>query len=97
MESARLLCTLAAKYDWELHQMDVKSAFLYEKLNKEEDIFLRPPQGIQLQGIKPEEALKLQVCIYELKQAAKRWYETYMEILIKIGFKRSNKDEEVFY
>ena len=77
--------------------MDVKPAFLYRKLNKEEDIYLRPPQGIELQGIKPEEALKLQVCIYELKQAAKRWYETYMEILIKIGFKRSNKDEEVFY
>ena len=81
MESARLLCALAAKYDWELHQMDVKSAFLYGKLEPGEDIYLRPPQGIQLKGIKPGEMLKLHVCIYGLKQAARRWYKTYMTIL----------------
>ena len=97
MESARLLCALAAKYDWELHQMDVKSAFLYGKLEPGEDIYLRPPQGIQLKGIKQGEMLKLHVCIYGLKQATRRWYKTYMNILYKIGFKHSSFDKGIFY
>lgn len=97
MESARLLCALAAKYDWELHQMDVKSAFLYGKLDPGEEIYLRPPQGVELKGIKPGEVLKLNVCLYGLKQAARRWYKTYMTILYRLGFQRSLVDEGVFY
>ena len=77
--------------------MDVKSIFLYEKLEPGEDIFLRPPQGIQLKRIKLGEMLKLHVCIYGLKQVARRWYKTYMSILYRIGFKHSSFDKGIFY
>ena len=41
--SIRLLLALTARYDWEIHQMDVKSAFLNGELN--EEIYMRPPPG----------------------------------------------------
>ena len=42
-ESLRLLLALAMLEDWEIHQLDVKSAFLNGVLNKE--IYMEQPQG----------------------------------------------------
>jgi hypothetical protein len=42
-ESLRLLLVLAALEDWEVHQLDVKSAFLNGVLN--EEIYMEQPQG----------------------------------------------------
>jgi hypothetical protein len=42
-ESLRLLLALAALEDWEVHQLDIKSAFLNGMLNKE--IYMEQPQG----------------------------------------------------
>ena len=41
--SIRLLLALTAHYDWEIHQMDVKSAFLNGELN--EEIYMQPLPG----------------------------------------------------
>lgn len=41
--SIKLLLALAAQYDWEIHQMDVKSAFLNGELD--EKIYMQPPPG----------------------------------------------------
>ena len=41
--SIQLLLALSACYDWEIYQMDVKSAFLNGELN--EEIYMRVPQG----------------------------------------------------
>ena len=42
-ESIRLLLALAALEDWEIHQLDVKSAFLNGVLD--EEIYMEQPQG----------------------------------------------------
>ena len=42
-ESLRLLLVLAALEDWEVHQLDVKSAFLNGVLD--EEIYMEQPQG----------------------------------------------------
>ena len=42
-ESLRLLLALATLEDWEIHQMDIKLAFLNGLL--EEEIFMEQPQG----------------------------------------------------
>ena len=42
-ESLQLLLALAALEDWEIHQMDIKSAFLNGILN--EEIYMEQPQG----------------------------------------------------
>ena len=41
--TVRVLLALAAHFDWEVHQMDVKKAFLYPKL--QESVYMAPPEG----------------------------------------------------
>ena len=47
-ESLRLLLVLAALEDWEIHQMDVKSAFLNSLLD--EEIYMEQPEGFVVPG-----------------------------------------------
>ena len=43
MNSIRLVLSLAASLKWEVHQMDVKSAFLHGDLH--EEIYMEQPIG----------------------------------------------------
>ena len=43
MNSIHLVLSLAASYKWEVHQMDVKSAFLHRDLH--EEIYMEQPSG----------------------------------------------------
>ena len=43
LESVRLLLGLAAKHDWEIRQINVKTAYLYGDLD--EEIYMEPPEG----------------------------------------------------
>ena len=62
-----------------------------------EDIYMKPPVGIKLKGIQPGQVLKLEACLYGLKQAERRWYDTLRAILEKIGFQRSNFDHGLYH
>ena len=41
--TVRVLLVLAAHFDWEVHQIDVKKAFLYPKL--QDSVYMAPPEG----------------------------------------------------
>ena len=43
MDSIRLVLAIATLNRWDVHHMDVKSAFLHGEL--EEDIYMRQPKG----------------------------------------------------
>ena len=73
LASARAILSMAAAHDMEIHQMDVKSAYLYGKLDESEKIYMRPPPGINI-GVKAGQCLKLKLALYRLKQASRRWY-----------------------
>eukprot|EP00253_Pinus_taeda_P021660 PITA_21660 len=47
MNSVRLVFSLAASFKWEVHQMDVKSAFLHGDLH--EEIYMEQPIGLYKQ------------------------------------------------
>ena len=79
-----------------IHQMDVKSAYLYGKLDDNEQIYMKAPPGIDI-GVKPGQVLKLKLALYGLKQAGRRWYQKFREIMTQVGLKRSDFDHAVFY
>ena len=61
------MLALAALYDWHITGLDVKTAFLYEKLD--EELFMEQPEGFVQLG-KECKVLHLLHTIYGLKQAA---------------------------
>jgi hypothetical protein len=87
LESIRIICALAAKYDLELDQMDVSTAYLNGVLN--EEIYISPPEGVPIQdGF----CWKLKKSIYGLKQAGRTWNRTLDAALTQIGFQQLNAE-----
>ena len=62
---------LMARYDLELHQMDVKTVFLNEDL--EENVYMAQPKSFVMEG-KERMGYRLKKSIYGLKQASRQWY-----------------------
>ena len=48
MESTQVLLHIGASLVWEIHQMDVKAAFLHGNL--EEEVFMEQPEGMKKPG-----------------------------------------------
>jgi hypothetical protein len=60
--------TLVAHYDLELHQMDVKTAFLNGDLEK--NVYMAQPKGFVVEE-KESMGCRLKKSIYSLKQASR--------------------------
>lgn len=79
-----------------IHQMDVKSAYLYGTLDDSEQIYMKAPLGIDI-GVKPGQVLRLKLALYRLKQASRQWYMRFREIMTQLGLKRSDFNHAVFH
>ena len=92
-QSIRTLAALVARRDLELHQMDVKTAFLNGELEKE--IYMKQPKGSVVQG-NEDKVYKVNRALYELKQASRQWYKKFHQAIGEIGFV-PNKADTCFY
>ena len=93
LKSVRILLAIAAYHDYEIWQMDVKTAFLNGNLL--EDVYMTHPEGFDI----PEESqkiCKLQRSIYGLKQASRSWNLRFDETVKQYGFIK-NEDEPCAY
>jgi len=81
--SIRILLTLAAHLDLEVHQMDIKTAFLNRDL--EHEIFMHPPPGCAEYGGN-NMVWRLEKSLYGLKQASWSWYMKAKNELLKLAF-----------
>ena len=68
LKSIRILFAIAAYYDYEIRQIDVKTAFLNGYL--EEDVYMVQPEGF-VDPKHPNKVCKLKKSIYGLKQASR--------------------------
>ena len=84
---------LVSHYDCELHQMDVKTAFLNEDL--EEDVYMDQPVGFAEEG-KEHMVCKLKRSIYGLKQASRQWYLKFNDTIVSFGFKENTVDRCIY-
>jgi hypothetical protein len=82
----RLLLAIMVVQGWHPQQVDVKSAFLYSDL--EEEIFMTLTEGRR----EKSKTVRLQKCIYGLKQSIQKWYEQLTQHFINYGFIKSNFD-----
>jgi len=107
LEYVRLVLAIAAKYDLEIHQMDVCPAFLGVDL--EEVIYMHPAQGyfpLVHNGSRDNDrrftktswkiVLCLRKCLDGLRQSLHSWYGTFKDIVISTGFEASPVDGGLF-
>ena len=80
-------------HDFELEQLDVKTAFLHGEL--EEDNYMEQPEGFVIPG-KEKLFCKLKKSLYGLKQSPRQWYKRFDTFMLSQGFKRSNYDSCVY-
>ncbi|GJW65895.1 putative ribonuclease H-like domain-containing protein [Tanacetum coccineum] len=73
--------------------MDVKSDFLYGKI--EEEVYVCQPAGFKDQDF-PNKVYKVEKALYGLHQALKTWYETLLTYLLDNGFQRGKIDKTLF-
>ena len=91
--SIRTLLSIVAMRDFELEQLDVKTAFLHGEL--EEDIYMDQPEGF----VVPEKenfVYRLKKSLYGLKQSPRQWYKIFDSFMLSHGFMWSNYDSCVY-
>ena len=93
-DSPRVLISIAASLNLELHQLDVKTAFLYGDLD--EEFYVQQPEGFIQPG---EEHLvcRLHKPLYGLKQSPQKWNEKFDSFLIQFGLSRSTADPCIYF
>nr|GFA68980.1 putative ribonuclease H-like domain-containing protein [Tanacetum cinerariifolium] len=74
-------------------QMDVKSAFLYGKI--EEEVYVCQPLGSEDPDF-PDKVYKVEKALYGLHQARKAWYETLLTYLLDNGFHKRKIEKTLF-
>ncbi|GJV80716.1 putative ribonuclease H-like domain-containing protein [Tanacetum coccineum] len=74
-------------------EMDVKSAFLYGKID--EEVYVSQPPGF-LDPKSPEKVYKVVKALYGLHQAPRAWYATLSTFLLKNGYRRGTIDKTLF-
>ncbi|GKE05513.1 putative ribonuclease H-like domain-containing protein [Tanacetum coccineum] len=92
-EAIRLFLAYALFKDFVVYQMDVKSAFLYGKI--EEEVYVYQPPGFEDPDF-PDRVYKVEKALYGLHQAPRTWYETLSTYLLDNGFQKGKIDKTLF-
>lgn len=93
LETVRLLLALSAKNNWEVHHLDVKTAFLNGELN--EDVYVAQPEGFEKVG-REHLVYKLIKALYGLRQAPRAWYAKLNSCLENLGFTKCPYEHAVY-
>ena len=90
-ESLRLMMAVTAQRQWQLHSMDIKTAFLQGQ-HMDREVFIRPPREANCNGV-----WLLNKCVYGLSDASLHWYMKVKTVMIEQGAIMSKVDPTVFY
>ncbi|GJW58300.1 putative ribonuclease H-like domain-containing protein [Tanacetum coccineum] len=93
LEAIRIFLAFASYMGFIVYQMDVKSAFLYGKIN--EEVYVSQPPGF-LDPKYPEKVYKVVKALYGLHQAPRAWYATLSTFLLKNRYRRRTIDKTLF-
>ncbi|GJT82426.1 retrovirus-related pol polyprotein from transposon TNT 1-94 [Tanacetum coccineum] len=93
IEAIRLFLAYASFKDFVVYQMDVKSTFLYRKI--EEEVYVCQPPGFEDPDF-PNRVYKVEKALYGLHQAPRAWYETLLTYMLDNEFQRGKIDKTLF-
>jgi len=96
LESFRVLAHLGAALDWEINQIDVKTAFLHGLLATDEVCYMEQPEGFVEPG-KADHVWELQKALYGMKQGGLVWNRTLNQAMISWGFSRLKCEHCIYY
>ncbi|EOY06846.1 Cysteine-rich RLK (RECEPTOR-like protein kinase) 8, putative [Theobroma cacao] len=94
LTSVHLFISMAATYDWPLHQLDIKNAFLHGDL--QEEVYMEQPPRFVAQG-EYGKVCHFRKSLYGLKQSPRAWFGKFSEAVQEFGMKKSKCDHSVFY
>jgi transposase InsO family protein len=92
-KSIRIILAIAAFHDYEIWQMDVKTAFLNGDL--EEDVYMTQPHGF-VDPSNAKKVCKLQRSIYGLKQASRSWNKRFDKEIKMFDFVKCEEEPCVY-
>jgi hypothetical protein len=91
--SFRIVMALVSYFDMELHQMDVKTAFLNGDLD--ETIYMAQPEGFAIK-VKEHMGCRLRKSIYGLKQASRQWNLKFDQVIKRFEFRKNEVDSCIY-
>ena len=94
MAYVRLFISLAAIHNWDLHQLDIKNAFLHGDL--QEEVYMEQLPGFVTQG-EIGKVCRIRKLLYGLKQSPHAWFGKFGQAVEKFGLQKSKYDHFVFY
>nr|GEU32755.1 hypothetical protein [Tanacetum cinerariifolium] len=93
IKAIRIFLAFASYMGFIVYHMDVKSAFLYGKID--EEVYVSQPLGF-IDPKFPNKVYKLVKALYGLHQALRAWYATLSTILVQSGYRRGLIDKTLF-
>lgn len=93
INTVRVLLSVAANKEWDLHQFDVTNAFLHGELKQE--VYMEAPEGFKNE-FKKTEVCKLRRTLYGLKQSPRAWFGRFTKAMTQYGYQQSNSDHTLF-
>ena len=95
LPSVCVVLAKAAMLDWEIHHVDIKSAYLNAPLK--ETVYMKILRGAAKPGQQGKVCCLLKG-IYGLKQSGRGWYQAMSKVFTQdLGFTKSALDHSVFY
>ena len=91
--TVRALLAIACELDWDVHQMDVKAAYLCSKIEKNVRMYIKCPDGYKLD---PGKAARLLLGLYGTKQGGALWAALRTKTLRRLGLKQSLADPSLY-
>ncbi|GJR27786.1 putative ribonuclease H-like domain-containing protein [Tanacetum coccineum] len=93
IEAIRLFLAFASYMGFMVYQMDVKSAFLYGKID--EEVYVTQPKGFE-DPFYPKHVYRVVKALYGLHQAPRAWYARLSTFLLKHNYRRGTIDKTLF-
>ena len=93
----RMLISLAANYGWAVDHLDVVTAFLNPKIDRD-NVYMSLPPGLDWLDSRfvNQVVVRLLKALYGLKQAPRLWYAEINAFLISIGLRQSPTDPNLY-